>query len=157
MFGEKIYCLSQNETLSGIITSMQAELIKNIQGWCAQRPLQLCVLFGSQATGKAHGRSDVDLAIWPIQPFPPRRKLTWLLELEMLLNKSVSLIIVSPDLNPVLGFEIVRDGRLLYEHQTGAWDKVRRQLWHAYNDSLPFRRAAREQLRQFAEEVRRGT
>jgi hypothetical protein len=30
-------------------------------------------------------------------------------------------------------------------------------LWHAYNDSLPFRMAAREQLKQFAREVTRGS
>lgn len=136
---------------------MQLEMTQKIREWCDQRPLRLCVLFGSQATGKSHDKSDVDLAIWPIQPFSPRQKLTWLMELENLVNKSVSLVIVSPALNPVLGFEIVRDGRVLYEHQTGAWDNARRQLWHAYNDSLPFRRAAREQLRQFAEEVRRAS
>jgi hypothetical protein len=77
--------------------------------------------------------------------------------LENLLDKDVNLVIVSPDLDPVLGFEIVRDGRLLYERDPGSWLKARSQLWHAYNDSLPFRRAAREQLRQFTEEARRGS
>jgi hypothetical protein len=31
------------------------------------------------------------------------------------------------------------------------------QLWHVYNDNLPFLKAAREQLRQCAEEIRRGS
>jgi predicted nucleotidyltransferase len=42
-----------------------SQLIDELAEWCGKRPLRLCVLFGSQATGKAHPRSDVDLAIWP--------------------------------------------------------------------------------------------
>lgn len=136
---------------------MEQQWQSMIEEWCAERPLRLCVLFGSQASGQTHAQSDVDLAFWPSQPIKPMTKLQWLVELQKLLNKDVSLVIVSPDLDPVLGFEIVRDGRLLYERQPNSWHKARSQLWHAYNDSLPFRRAAREQLRQFAEGVRRGT
>ncbi len=56
----------------------------------------------------------------------------------------------------MLGFEIVRDGRLIYEQAPELWFKHRAQLWHAYNDSLPFRMAAQEQLKQFAREVSHG-
>jgi hypothetical protein len=55
----------------------------------------------------------------------------------------------------VLGMEIVRHGRLIYERELELWLHHRAQLWHAYNDSLPFLRAARQRLREFAEEVRR--
>jgi predicted nucleotidyltransferase len=112
------------------------------------------VLFGSQATGKAHANSDVDLAVWPGVALSTATRLRWLRELQDLLDKEVSLVIVSPDLNPVLGFEIVRDGRLIFEEAPGMWHEHRLHLWHAYNDSLPFRRAARENLRKFAEEMK---
>ncbi len=128
-----------------------------IEKWCRERPLRLCVLFGSQATGKAHDKSDVDLALWLAESMAPMTKVHWLVELERLLDKEVNLVIVTPDLDPVLGFEIVRDGRLFYERTPDSWRKARSQLWHTYNDSLPFRRAAREQLRQYAEEIRRGS
>jgi len=115
-----------------------------------------CVLFGSQATGKVHAQSDVDLAIWPSQPLPTQMKLHWLQALEELIAQEVNLILVSPDLNPVLGFEIQRDGRLVFEREPELWQHRRAQLWHAYNDSLPFRRAAHQRLRQWAEEVLLG-
>lgn len=117
--------------------------------------MRLCVLFGSQATGKAHAQSDVDVAVWPAQPVSAATKLGWMRELQDLLEKDVSLVLVSPDLDPVLGFEIVRNGRLAFEREPGLWAHRQAQLWHAYNDSLPFRRAAREELRHFAQEVRR--
>jgi len=90
------------------------------------------------------------------QPFLPTRKLKWLTELETKLSRDVSLVVVTPELNPVLGFEIIHDGRLVYEEKEGMWADERARLWHLYNDSLPFRRALRRQLREFALEVHRG-
>jgi len=114
------------------------------------------VLFGSQATGRTHPGSDVDVAVWPVEPLTTALKLDWVVELEDILGREVSVVLVSPDLDPVLGFEIVRDGRLVFESEPELWLRQRARLWHAYNDSLPFRRAARQQLREFAGEVRRG-
>ena len=116
-----------------------AKIIETVDDWCRQRPVRLCVLFGSQATGRLHPHSDVDLALWPSGSVPPLERL------------------VSADMDPVVGYEIVRQGRLIFEEQPGLWAVRRAQLWHAYNDSLPFRRAARQRLREFAEEVRRDT
>lgn len=117
--------------------------------------MRLGVLFGSQATGQAHSRSDVDLAIWPAESLSTPTRLRWISELENLLGREVNLVLVSADLDPVLGMEIVRHGRLIYEREPELWHHHRAQLWHPYNDSLPFLRAARQRLREFAEEVRR--
>jgi predicted nucleotidyltransferase len=133
------------------------QMMTKIADWCSERPVKLCVLFGSQATGRQRPDSDVDLAIWPNQSPSAQTKLTWLRELETLLGKSVSLALVSADLDPVLGFEIVRDGRVIYEQQPELWFKHRSQLWFAYTDSLPFRQEARRQLKQFAKEVGHGS
>lgn len=133
------------------------QIISKISAWCETQPLKLGVLFGSQATGRQRPDSDVDVAIWPSQPPEAQTKLAWLRELETLLGKSVSLVLVSPDLDPVLGFEIIKNGRLIFEKSPELWAKHRAQLWHAYNDSLPFRRAARAQLEKFAQEVQGGT
>jgi predicted nucleotidyltransferase len=130
------------------------EIIRLVSAWCRERPVQLCVLFGSQAKGKSHPYSDVDLAVWPTHPIPSPTRLRWLRELETSLAHQVSLVFVSPDLDPVLGFEIARHGRVLFEAVSGLWATRRAQLWHAFNDSLPFRRAARQRLHEFAEEMR---
>ena len=130
---------------------------EKVTSWCQSHPIRLCVLFGSQATGQAHARSDVDLAIWPKVQLSTQIWLGWLHELEELLGQVVSLVVVSADLDPVLGMEIVWHGTVVYEDEPNLWGRHRLQLWHAYNDSLPFRRAARQQLREFAEEVRSGS
>jgi predicted nucleotidyltransferase len=133
------------------------QMVAKIAEWCSNQPVKLCVLFGSQATGRQRPDSNVDLALWPSRMPLAQTKLTWLHELETLLDKPVNLALVSADLDPVLGFEIVRDGRLVYEQQSELWFKHRSQLWFAYTDSLPFRRAAKKQMQQFAEEVKHGS
>jgi predicted nucleotidyltransferase len=133
------------------------EIIEAVRDWCQERPVRLCVVFGSQASGKIHAHSDVDLALWPVSPVPPLERLRWLSELENALAKDVSLVLVSSDLDPVMGFEIVRQGCLVFEDEPGLWMAQRARMWQFYNDSLPFRRAARQRLREFAEEVRRDS
>ncbi|MFO7680656.1 MAG: nucleotidyltransferase domain-containing protein [Chloroflexota bacterium] len=128
------------------------EFLLPVQTWCQSRPVSLCVLFGSQTTGKTHAHSDVDLAVWPTEALTSAQKMQWVTDLQGLLDKDVSLVIVTPDLDPVLGFEIVKNGRLLYQQNPELWLKERSRLWHAYNDSLPFRRAAYKQLQQFIKE-----
>jgi predicted nucleotidyltransferase len=128
------------------------EPLRPVQNWCQSQPIRLCVLFGSQATGRTHAASDVDLAVWPTAVTSSLQKLQWVTELQNLLDTDVSLVVVSPDLDPVLGFEIVKNGRLLFQRDPELWLKERSRLWHAYNDSLPFRRAAYKRLQQFIKE-----
>lgn len=132
------------------------DLIKALAAWCQGQPIRLAVLFGSQATGQTHTHSDVDIAVWSAIALSTATRLRWISELEILLGQEVSLVVVTADLDPVLGMEIVRHGRLIYEREPDLWPHHRAQLWHAYNDSLPFLRAARQRLHEFAEEVRRG-
>ncbi len=130
-----------------------SELEELIGKWCRERGVRAGVLFGSRASGKAQSTSDYDLAVWPAGPVAPAALLRWVRELEELVQADVSLVLVGPDLDPVLGFEISRQGRLLYEAQPGLWPDLRAQLWHAYEDSLPFRRAAEELLHKAVREA----
>ena len=91
-------------------------------------PARLCILFGSQATGRTHSRSDVDPALWPLPSRPSRTKLQWIVELEELLDKDISLVPVSPDTDPVLGMEIVRYSIVVFEAEPELWINKRLDL-----------------------------
>lgn len=127
------------------------KIVQQLADWCQQRPLRLCLLFGSQATGKTHPHSDVDIAIWPEAAPTSQQKLNWINELAQLLNEEINLVLVSPDLDPVLGFELVKHGQVVFERDTGFWQKEKNRLWHLYVDSWPFRLAGKE-LQQFIQE-----
>ena len=118
--------------------------------------MPLVVLFGSRARGEAGPGSDIDFAVWRPSQDDLRALLRWYNELEDIVGGDVE-IVTGPDFDPVLGWEIAREGRLVFESVQDAWQKERARLWHVYNDSLPFRRARRRLLADFAVEVRRGT
>jgi predicted nucleotidyltransferase len=134
-----------------------ASLVESLVAWCRTRNIGLCVLFGSRARGNARPDSDYDLALKPVRAPAPLDRIAWQVELEDLLGANVSLVLLTPATDPVLGWEIARDGRLLYERDRGSWMQERARLWHLYNDALPFRRALAESLRRYADEVLRGS
>ncbi len=148
---------------SGIIFIMSdkdvLQIITAVHDWCQTHPVRLCVLFGSQATGQTHPGSDVDLAVWPSKSLDSAEsldsgtKLRWLVELQNLLDKEVSLALVSPDLDPVLGMEIVRNGRVIFTTNPDLWPKERARIRHAYDENLPLLREERKQLHQFVKQI----
>ena len=143
-------------TLSPAQQGALPDLQRLVAAWAAERPIRLVVLFGSRAKGTHREESDVDLAVWPRTPPPPEERLRWLGELDALVDRDLSVVVVGNDIDAVLGFEIARSGRPLYQSRPELWETERARLWHAYEDSLPFRRAVREDLRRFADRVRRG-
>jgi predicted nucleotidyltransferase len=130
--------------------------VEALVAWCTTRDIALCVLFGSRARGQARPDSDYDLALKPGHPPAPLDRIAWQVEIENLLDANVSLVLLTPTTDPVLGWEIARDGKLLYERDSGLWMSERARLWHLYNDALPFRRALAGSLQSYAEEVRHG-
>lgn len=121
--------------------------------WCIARSIEVCVVFGSRARGSDHPGSDFDLAVKPMAMPAPLERVAWQSQLEQIVDAEVSLVVLTVDTDPVLGWEIARDGKLVYECEEGRWMGERARLWHLYNDALPFRRALDESLRQYAREV----
>jgi predicted nucleotidyltransferase len=139
------------------VTSVPAPELPEVASWCRRRGLRLCVVFGSRARGGARPESDLDLALWADPQPAAGELLAWRRELSEAAGLPVQAVLVTPRLDPVLGFQIVGEGRPLHESHPGTWAREQLRLWHAYQDALPFLRAARRQLRRFAAETRVGT
>jgi len=77
-------------------------------------PLSALWLFGSEARGQARRDSDVDLAILFPRPILADQLLVARLDLEALLGRSVDLIDLRRA-SPILGRQVLRDGRLLLD------------------------------------------
>jgi predicted nucleotidyltransferase len=150
-----VYSEAMLRTAAG--SSLDVAFEGKLAEWCGRRGVSLGVLFGSQARGAARPESDVDLALWLPQPPSARELLAWRRELTDALGSPVQLVLVTPRLDPVLGFQIARHGTPVFEAPPGAWAGERLRLWHAYNDAMPFLRAARRRLRDFAAEHSRGS
>jgi predicted nucleotidyltransferase len=77
-------------------------------------PLSALWLFGSEARGHARRDSDVDLAVLFPRPILADQLLAARLDLEALLGRSVDLVDLRRA-SPILGRQVVRDGRLLLD------------------------------------------
>ncbi len=115
--------------------------------------LRLVVLFGSVARGKTHAESDVDVGVLSKRPITFNRRLKLWLELSRLFRAEIDLAILN-HVNPVLGFAVARDGKLLFEDETWAWENWRsyqiRQFW----DTKKFRDDVQRYISRSAEEMR---
>jgi predicted nucleotidyltransferase len=120
-----------------------------IKHWCQARGIDLCILFGSQATGKARTNSDVDIALFSqTNPALPQKLLRLYGETEDLFGYEVDLVIIERDTDPVLRLEIFQHGKPLYESQTGLFIQQRILAVKIFDDTEPLRRWRRRVLAQ---------
>lgn len=120
-----------------------------LKHWCQARGIDLCILFGSQATGKVRANSDVDIALFSATDSTLKDRLLRLYgELEDLFGYEVDLVIIDRDTDPVLRLEIFQHGKPLYESQPGLFTDQRILAVKIFDDTEPLRRVRRRILTQ---------
>ena len=106
---------------------------------------RLVVLFGSMARVGA-GR-DLDLAVLPGSVPGLMEEGGWLAALECIwAPRPVDLLLLGDETSPVSRFQVFRDGRCLWEAETGLFERERDRAFFLYADSAHFRRQQREVL-----------
>ena len=82
--------------------------------------LVLVVLFGSQATGATHSKSDVDIAVLGSMNFD---RFALANELDRALERDDVEVIDMSQASPTMMYVLIRDGKALYENTHGAFMK----------------------------------
>ena len=124
-----------------------SDLRDSLERWAERMGCGLLVLFGSEALGRAGRGSDLDLAI-SFDPLPTaEERLRIVGEIQDLcVPRSADVVFLRPETDPVLRFEIFRNGKTLYERERGLFVEERVRALMLYEDALPFRRALRRRL-----------
>ncbi|MBI2476238.1 MAG: nucleotidyltransferase domain-containing protein [Candidatus Taylorbacteria bacterium] len=91
--------------------------------------LDFAVLFGSQARGRIHGKSDVDIAVISRGPVD-RARLA--MDLAEIFKCGDTEVVNLANASPTLMHSVSRDGKLLYEKKRGAyltWRVYAAKIW----------------------------
>jgi len=109
-------------------------------------PARFVALFGSEATGKAHQGSDLDLAWLPIDPaIDLARELEFQVELTRAAGRDVDLV-RTDHTSTLTAIEIARNGILLAGDRS-AWVRFRAEAMSEFLDFEPALRAASASFR----------
>lgn len=101
--GARLAVVPSDETLVDRLKTVFAE----------ERSIRLALLFGSEARGRSSTRSDVDIAILPVDPeIPLREELELQQRLELACGRNVDLVRIDRA-DVLLGWQIARDGVVL--------------------------------------------
>ena len=125
-----------------------------LSAFCRKSGIELLILFGSRVTGFATPSSDVDLAVQLTRGLA-RSKLDLVYELETIFHpESVDLVMLTRDTPPLLRYEILFRGRVLYEESEGLFEQGKLKAWKLYLDTAPLRKRELQYLREFVRRMR---
>ncbi len=111
--------------------------------------LEFVVLFGSQATGQTHSKSDIDVAVIS------RSGVDWgqlFMDLSSLFRRNDVEVVNLAMASPTLWRAVARDGQLLYEKTEGFYRRWKIYAWKIWLDTTHLRQARDRRLINWAEQ-----
>ncbi|HBV01391.1 MAG TPA: hypothetical protein DEF00_03300 [Candidatus Taylorbacteria bacterium] len=139
------------EMLSGILHAMEiTETQKQeIVTLARKYGLSLVVLFGSQATGKTHPKSDIDIGVIAESDLDYQNTYQLEQELAPIFRRRDIEAVNLNSVSPLLLFRVASQGRLLYEAHAGEFIKLKVRALRRYVETAPLRKMERPRLEHF--------
>jgi len=126
---------------------------KQLQPIAQKFGVGLIVLFGSVARGKIHEESDIDIGVLTDRPITFNKRLKLWYELSSLFRADIDLAMLN-HAEPVFGFQVARDGKLLFERDKFVWENWRSYKIRQYWDTKKFRDDLERYLARRVKEMR---
>ncbi len=132
---------------------MTEEQLQRAADVCVKAGAELVYLFGSQASGKVWGESDVDLAVL-LSPGVSRDRygairVELISELMSVFESNKVDVVILNDAPPLLTYEgIIRGGRLLFEKDRLARIRFEVRAFQEYVDTAPLREVQNRYLKE---------
>lgn len=120
---------------------------KQIGEIAKRQGLLFVVLFGSHATGRAHAKSDIDVAVLPKEA---ERISVATEEIGGVLKRNDVEVADLSVSSPYLWRAVARDGILLFEAEQGLFSKWRLRAMNLWYDTAPIRELQKQALRSWA-------
>lgn len=114
----------------------------------SKKGIKLVILFGSRAKGSNLDRSDYDLALMQDESFDII-KMT--MEICRVLETDKVDIIDIRQVSPLLGMEIAKYGKIIFESKPGLFNSFKSLIFRKYCDTKKIRDARKESIKSFLE------
>ncbi|MDE2188549.1 MAG: nucleotidyltransferase domain-containing protein [Patescibacteria group bacterium] len=122
----------------------------NIKSIAEKHALSMVVLFGSQATGAVHANSDIDIAIMSTRSVD--LSVLYAEFSDLFLREDIEIVTMN-DASPTMMHVLIRDGKLLYEHKSGAFLSWKFYAIWVWLDTAWLRRLRDRKLVEWAKTV----
>mgnify|MGYP001563872538 CR=1 FL=1 len=99
--------------------------------------LSLVLLFGSQATGKTHLRSDIDIAYFAREPLSLAEESRLIIELMGIFRTEAVDLVSLQNAPPQLRYQIARFGKTIYERKPGLFSPFYINALRQYEEAKP--------------------
>jgi predicted nucleotidyltransferase len=139
---------------------MKTSAIEELRKLSLQLPekipyLKMLVLFGSRATGKSHANSDWDFAALYDEElhesYCKDKAFAWF-EVSILLGQAFDInsanidVIELNNCSPLIAHFVARDGKVLYEKESGEFEKFRQRSLKSEREMKEIRKTLREKV-----------
>ncbi|MFB2939323.1 nucleotidyltransferase domain-containing protein [Aerosakkonemataceae cyanobacterium BLCC-F154] len=135
----------------------EQKLLEKISDVAEQIPyLKLLILFGSRAKGNANEDSDWDFAVLydpELRKIHEKSGWDWLkiwsvLETVFDLPENKVDVVILNDCSNIMAHTIARDGKLLYERESGEFERFKQQALMTSSELKTFREQQREKIKE---------
>ena len=113
--------------------------------------LKLVILFGSQASGRTHKHSDIDIGFLPISDFDAEIYL--LTDLYQILKREDAQVVNLKNASPLLRYSALSDCIVLFEKNNGIYDNARGYAFKLYAETKPLYDLRRARLSQYVASI----
>ena len=139
---EMCYCITMHIT---------TEIKQKIETLAEKHALTLVVLFGSQATGKTHPHSDVDIGVMGLRPIDFGDNYNLQLAFSNIFKRPDIEVVNLRNVSPLLLKRVADHGILLFEKEKGLFTKLKIRAFKLYVENQPLFALGKRYVERFLE------
>lgn len=128
-----------------------AKLMELIKPIAQDHGVSVVALFGSQARGEAHDKSDIDIAILTQNDYQKAESALWHALTDALKRDDIEFIDLSKA-SPTTMYTVVRDGVLMYERSTGSFMKWKFYAIRVWIETAWYRKLRDKKMLEWAKQ-----
>ena len=124
---------------------------------CEEFGLSFVVLFGSQLFKGRSFKGDYDIAVLSENKISSDKDLELVSQFSQILESDAVDVVILNSASPLIQYEVATSARLLYEKESGSFDKFRWRALQRWNDNKKFSNLNLDYIKDYMAEMKIDT